>query len=158
METPRDSLDSIGYLTNLAARLFLRALERRSPGGVTGPMPVFLALHEGNALPQKELARIAAVEQPTMANTLGRMERDGLIVREADPRDRRSMLIRLTSTGLKNAEAAMVAAGRVNQLALGALAPAERTMFVAMLGRIIAVLEVDGQSGAATAVSSGKGS
>jgi DNA-binding MarR family transcriptional regulator len=144
METPRDSLDSIGYLTNLAARLFLRALERRSPGGVTGPMPVFLALHEGNALPQKELARIAAVEQPTMANTLGRMQRDGLISRMADPHDGRSTLIRLTSRGLANAEAAMVAAGKVNQLALSALEPVERLAFVDMLRRVIGVLGEDG--------------
>jgi DNA-binding MarR family transcriptional regulator len=144
METPRDSLDSIGYLTNLAARMFLRALERRSPGGVTGPMPVFLALHEGNALPQKELARIAAVEQPTMANTLGRMQRDGLISRMADPHDGRSSLIRLTSRGLANAEAAMVAAGKVNQLALSALEPVERLAFVDMLRRVIGVLGEDG--------------
>jgi DNA-binding MarR family transcriptional regulator len=121
MNPPRDSLDSIGYLTNLTARLFLRALERRSPGGVTGPMPVFLALHEGNALPQKELARVAAVEQPTMANTLVRMQRDGLITREPDPHDRRSTLIRLTAAGRENAELAMAAAGRVNHLALSAL-------------------------------------
>jgi DNA-binding MarR family transcriptional regulator len=145
MNPPRDSLDSIGYLTNLAARLFLRALERRSPGGVTGPMPVFLALHEGNALPQKELARVAAVEQPTMANTLVRMQRDGLITREPDPHDRRSTLIRLTDAGLENAELAMAAAGRVNRLALSALEPAERTAFVRMLGKVIGVLEADGK-------------
>lgn len=143
METPRDDLNSVGYLTNLTARMFLRALERRSPGGVAGPMPVFLALHEGNALPQKTLAQVAAVEQPTMANTLARMERDGLIVREPDRRDRRSTLIRLSGEGLARAELAIVAAGQVNALALGALQPAERLAFVDMLKRIIAALEAD---------------
>lgn len=141
MKLPRDDLNSVGYLTNLTARMFLRALERRSPGGVAGPMPVFLALHEGNALPQKELARIAVVEQPTMANTLDRMERDGLIVREPDPRDRRSSLIRLTAAGLARSETALSAAGEVNRLALSALQPSERMAFVGMLKRIIAILE-----------------
>ena len=35
---------SAGYLTNWAARLFARAIERRLAGGNSGPMPVFFAL------------------------------------------------------------------------------------------------------------------
>jgi len=66
MDMRRDSLTSIGYLTNLAGRLLVRALERRL-GSAAGPMPVFLALVDGKALAQKDLARLAAVEQPTMA-------------------------------------------------------------------------------------------
>ena len=94
MEIQRDTLGSIGYLTNLAGRLLVRALERRIPGGGAGPMPVFLALSDGKALPQKELARRAAVEQPTMAKMLARMERDGMLSGEPDPTDRRSTLLR----------------------------------------------------------------
>jgi DNA-binding MarR family transcriptional regulator len=143
MDSPRDTATSIGYLTNLAGRLLVRALERRM-GHTAGPMPVFLALNDGKALPQKELARFAAVEQPTMANTLARMERDGLIAGEPDPNDRRSTLLRLTPLGLERAEAAMLAAGKTNVLALSALKPAERPLFIDMLKRIIATLEADG--------------
>ncbi len=143
MEMQRDSLGSIGYLTNLAGRLLVRALERRLGSGA-GPMPVFLALVDGKALAQKDLARLAAVEQPTMANTLARMERDGLIARAPDPADRRSTLLRLTRAGQQRAESALAAAGEVNALALSALAPGERAQFIAMLQRVIATLEADG--------------
>jgi DNA-binding MarR family transcriptional regulator len=143
MNAPPDTLRSIGYLTNLAGRLLVRALERRIPGGSAGPMPVFLALSETEALPQKALAKLAAVEQPTMANTLARMQRDGLVVGTPDPNDRRSTLMSLTPLGRERAQAAMQAAGAVNALALGALTPAERPMFIDMLGRVIARLEGD---------------
>ena len=143
MDIPRDDLGSIGYLTNLAARLFLRALERRMPGGVVGPMPVFLALIDGGALPQKTLARLAAIEQPTMANTLARMQRDGLVTGTIDPNDRRSTLISLTPLGQEHAELALKAAGEVNALALAALTAGERELYLGALQRVIATLEAD---------------
>ena len=59
MEMQRDSLGSIGYLTNLAGRLLVRALERRLGSGA-GPMPVFLALVDGKALAQAHIAGIEA--------------------------------------------------------------------------------------------------
>ena len=134
---------SAGYMTNWAARLFLRALERRLGSGA-GPMPVYFALQDGSALPQKELARIAAVEQPTMAATLARMARDGLIRRTPDPDDRRSAMISLTAQGKRRADAALEAARAVNAAAMEALNPAERKQYFAILGKIVAALEADG--------------
>lgn len=134
---------SAGYLTNWAARLFARALEKRLGTG-SGPMPVFFALQGGRALTQKELAISATVEQPTMANTLNRMERDGLIVRAPDPNDRRSALVSLTPMGLERAEAAFRVAVEVNGIATDALQPEEREVFLSMMRRIVAALERDG--------------
>jgi DNA-binding MarR family transcriptional regulator len=134
---------SAGYLTNWAARLFVRAIERRLAGGNAGPMPVFLALIDGAVMTQKELATNAAVEQPTMANTLQRMERDGLVARLPHPDDRRSAQIALTPLGKQHAEIAMQAAAKVNGIGLGALTPAERPVYLDMVKRIIAALEKD---------------
>ena len=60
---------SAGYMTNWAARLFARAMDRRlkAIGMSSGQMPVLFALGDGGALPQKRLAELAALEQPTMA-------------------------------------------------------------------------------------------
>jgi len=135
---------SPGYLTNWAARLFARAIERRLEGGNSGPMPVFFALQDGREMTQKALARLAAVEQPTMANTLNRMERDGLVMRRPDPEDRRSALVSLTPLGRQRAAGAFAAAIEVNGLAMTALTPEERPVYYDMLARIIAVLERDG--------------
>ncbi|WP_055048530.1 MarR family winged helix-turn-helix transcriptional regulator [Devosia sp. A16] len=134
---------SAGYLTNWAARLFARAIERRLAGGNSGPMPVFFALQDGGAMTQKALAQLAAVEQPTMANTLGRMERDGLVLRTPDPNDRRSAQVSLTPLGLERARAAFASAIEVNSIATDALQPAERELFYDMLRRIIGALERD---------------
>lgn len=133
---------SAGYLTNWAARLFARALEQRLGSG-SGPMPVFFALQDGRAMTQKELAISATVEQPTMANTLNRMERDGLVVRTPDPNDRRSALVSLTPLGLERAEAAFRVALEVNGIATDVLKPEERPLFYDMMRRIVAALERD---------------
>jgi DNA-binding MarR family transcriptional regulator len=94
---------------------------------------------------QTALARWASVEQPTMANTLKRMERDGLIARSPDPADRRSALISLTRLGRQRASEALASAQEVNQLALSRLKASERESFVAMLRIVIATLEGDSQ-------------
>src|ERR1700730_12749653 len=113
---PLRSEASAGYMTNLAARLFARAIdERLRPLGVSsGQLPVFFALAGGGALRQTALAQAAAIEQPTMAATLSRMERDGLIQRRPDPSDRRSALIVLTAAALKKAKAVEDAVRSVN--------------------------------------------
>src|SRR3569623_105131 len=99
-------------------------------------MPVFLALIDGTACTQTELARIAAVEQPTMANTLARMDRDGLIARTPDPADRRRSLVSLNKHGKKRAAEAMEAALAVNEAAFAPLSAAERKSFFDLLHRV----------------------
>jgi DNA-binding MarR family transcriptional regulator len=135
--------ESAGYLVNWAGRLFVRAIEKRLAGGNAGPMPVFFALVGGGTLSQKALAAFAAVEQPTMANTLSRMERDGLIARTPDPSDKRSALVGLTKLGRQRAREAMDAAAEVNGIALGTLKPAEREQFFSLLRRVIESLGAD---------------
>lgn len=134
---------SAGYLTNWAARLFARELERQlAPSGIAPAyMPVIFALADGSALTQKELARRAAVEQPTMASTLNRMERDGMISRRQDPGDKRSALVALTPLALGHVETVERVVNAINALALEQLEPEERQQFLGLLRRVIGVLE-----------------
>lgn len=134
---------SLGYLTNWAARLFIRALERRLAGDSAGRMPIFFALQGGEAMTQTTLALHADVEQPTMANVLKRMERDGLILRTPDPSDGRSALVRLTELGEQRADAAFAAAIEINGVAGSALSAAELPVFLDMLRRVIATMGRD---------------
>jgi DNA-binding MarR family transcriptional regulator len=138
-----DRETSLGYMTNWAARLFVRAIERRLAGGNAGPMPVFLALQDGRAMTQTALAQEASVEQPTMANTLARMERDGLIERTPDPNDRRSALVSLTKVGRERAEQALASAIEVNAFAASGLSEAELATYLELVARIVATLEKD---------------
>jgi DNA-binding MarR family transcriptional regulator len=134
---------SAGYMTNWAARLFARELERQlAPSGIAPAyMPVLFALADGSSLTQKTLAQRAAVEQPSMAATLKRMERDALIIRRPDPADRRSALVALTPLALGKVATVSRVVNAINALALEPLAPAERRQFLDLLTRVIAMLE-----------------
>jgi len=145
MRIERDK--SAGYMTNWAARLFARAIDRRlKPLGLSpAHMPVMFALCDGAELSQKALAEAASIEQPTMAATLSRMERDGLVTRRPDPGDRRVMLFSLTDRARAKAEAVCAAAVEINRHALSALSPQERAAFLDMLARVAATLGADDQ-------------
>src|SRR5476649_2842428 len=96
--TDMDVLSTPGHLISLAARGFARLSEARlKPLGFgVGHLPVLVALRDGRASTQRDLARFAKIEQPPMAQMLARMERDGLVQRTPDPSDGRSRRVSLT--------------------------------------------------------------
>lgn len=89
-----------GRLLSTASRLvehaWLRALERL---GVTHAGLIVLHLLEAGPASQKELARRARVQNQTMSRTLDRLERDGHVLRVADPHDRRRHVVTRTDAG-----------------------------------------------------------
>lgn len=137
--------ESFGYLVNYCGRLFARALERRINryGLFPGQMPALLALWEREGISQAELCRIVQVEQPTMANTLNRMERDDLIRREPDPEDRRRMLIYLTDRARALEEPVTALAREANDAAGQNLSAEESREAMRLLNMVIANLERD---------------
>ncbi len=137
-----DRLGSVGYLTNWAARLLARTMdERLRPLGLSsGQLPVFFALAGGDELTQRDLARLAGIEQPTMAATLARMDRDGLVSRRPDPRDGRSALIRLTQEAMEKVPGVVGAVATVNGQALSGFGEGEADHLRSMLLRVTANL------------------
>lgn len=135
--------ESLGYLVNHLARLMARALHREisSHGVAPGQFPVLLTLWEEDGLTQAELHQRTQVEQATMANTLSRMERDGLVVRKADPADARRALVHLTARARGLQEVLVRSARRVNQVATAGLTPADRVRFLELLHTAISALE-----------------
>lgn len=142
--------ESAGYMTNRAARLFARAIDERlgALGLSSGHMPVLLTLADGSERSQKDLAAAAAVEQPTMAATLARMQRDGLVTRRRDPDDGRASLFALTAQIRARVGQVIAAAIEVNDRALAPLSADERRLYMDMLARIVAALdgEAEGES------------
>jgi MarR family transcriptional regulator for hemolysin len=120
-----------------------RALARRADaklrdiGISTSQFPVLVALKDGAKLTQKELAQLANVEQPSMAQLLSRMERDGLIRREADPNDGRSSLISLTDTATSLFSPVRTILTQGNQEALVGFNDSEVEQLVTLLHRLI---------------------
>jgi DNA-binding MarR family transcriptional regulator len=66
---------------SLTAEAVLVALDRVGPGRVG------------------DLAALAGVSQPTMTELLGRLDRDGLVARDAHPEDRRAVHVSISQQG-----------------------------------------------------------
>lgn len=134
--------NSAGYLANLMARLFAKGLQERitSLGIVTGQFPMLLELWERDGVTQRELLSRLDVEQATLANTLTRMERDGLITRTRHPTDARAQQIWLTSRAKAARDRAYEAAMEQNDLALSNLSEEEQVQFVGYMRRVVTAM------------------
>ncbi len=143
-----DRMSSAGYLLNYSARLFAELLRNRiAPLGIVpGQFPALLALWEKDGVTQKELLATLDIEQATLANTLTRMERDGLITRKEHPADARARTIHLTERGRFIRDSAYQAATQINQEALAGLSEAETKAFLDSLRRVIGRIKEDEKS------------
>ncbi|WP_244427178.1 MarR family winged helix-turn-helix transcriptional regulator [Methyloferula stellata] len=103
--------------------------------------PVLNMLRAGEKRSQKDLAQCAQIEQPSMAQLLARLERDGMIKRSPDPNDGRSSLISLTRKALAILPEIdeMVDAG--NDEAVAGMSEQEIKILIDLLQRLIANLE-----------------
>lgn len=134
---------SAGYLANHMARLFASGLQRRiQPLGLApAQFMVLLELWEEDDLTQRDLVARVEVEQATMANTLARMQRDGLIERRPCKDDKRARRICLTNHARSLRDPAIQAARGVNAGALSKLSTAEHAAFVQAMQTVIATLQ-----------------
>ncbi|WP_421857548.1 MarR family winged helix-turn-helix transcriptional regulator [Oricola sp.] len=130
---------SAGFLANHMARLFASGLQERISelGLAPAQFMALLELWDEDGLTQKDLVQRLDVEQATMANTLSRMQRDGLIVRRAHSEDRRAQRIFLTDKARAVRDDATQAARQQNERALQAFSEAERGQFLAFMQRAI---------------------
>lgn len=134
---------SLGYLMHWGARLLRRLADRRlkALGLSSAHLPVINALAKNEALSQKALAETAAIEQPTMAAMLTRMERDRLVERRADPDDKRSALFSLTPATRKKIPAIRLAVEDVNREALRSLPADQRRPFRRQLETMVRTID-----------------
>ena len=139
----RDVLATPGHLISLAARGFARLSEARlKPLGIgVGHLPAIVALKIGQVETQRDLARFVKVEQPSMAQMLVRMEREGLIRRTPNPDDGRSRRIELTESALARLPEACAVLFKGNSDALEGFTDEEAAQLVALLNRLIANLD-----------------
>jgi MarR family transcriptional regulator for hemolysin len=138
-----DVLPTPGHVIGLAARGFARLSEAtlKPLGFGVGHLPVLVALRDGHASAQRDLARFAKIEQPPMAQMLGRMERDGLIQRKPDPADGRSSRVSMTKAAKARLPGAIAVLLQGNREALRDFTVEEATQLVGLLTRLIANLD-----------------
>jgi MarR family transcriptional regulator, transcriptional regulator for hemolysin len=109
-----------------------------------GQLPVLHALKDGASRSQKDLACLAGVEQPTMAEMLARMERDGVIQREPNPKDRRGSLVSLTQRSRLRLPKARKELIQAEKEATAGFSTAEKEILLNLLKRVVGNVEGDG--------------
>jgi DNA-binding MarR family transcriptional regulator len=140
-----DRTASAAYLANLLAKAASRALQARADGAgfAPGQLPVLLELWNGDGLTQRELLDRLDIEQATMANTLARMQRDGLISRRRHPSDRRAQLVFLTQRGKALRDKAMTAASQTEDALFQGFRRFERELLLEYMRMLLANLGRD---------------
>jgi DNA-binding MarR family transcriptional regulator len=98
--TSRPSRDQVAARLRLALVRTARRLRQEAGAGLSPSQTAALSsIDRHGPLTPSELADHERVQRPTVARLLGRLEEDGLVVRAADPDDRRSSLITLSDEG-----------------------------------------------------------
>jgi len=123
--TDRLGQASLGYQIGLISRLLAQSLKKRNgkDGILPGQFPVAIELMANDGATQRELCERVRIDQSTMASTLKRMERNGVIERRACAHDGRQSTIHMTAKGRGLFEAAAQNAAEVNRIAFGSLGP-----------------------------------
>ncbi|MDX7950415.1 MarR family transcriptional regulator [Lichenihabitans sp. Uapishka_5] len=132
-----------GHYFSRIARALTRIgdVRLRPLGFATAQLPVLAALKDGKAMSQIELARWAKVEQPSMAQMLARMEREGMIERRPDPRDRRASLVSLTGQARARLPAGRAVLRQGNADMTRGLSSDDVATLVSLLQRVLANVE-----------------
>lgn len=122
-----DPNESLGFHCNLTVKAFLGAWEGRLKGtGVSPAQLVALAQLIGSGpLSQSELVKRLSITPATGVRLVDRMERDGWVVRQADPKDGRVKLVAPTKQAIAVWEKISQTGRKVLDRAYRGISPAE---------------------------------
>ncbi len=130
---------SIRRLQQIAVSLFM---EHTKKHGVT---PVqYAALEEifkSPGLDQRSLATAIRFDTSTIGGVIDRLEKRGLVTRNASPTDRRVRLLELTSEGEHVLAAMQPTVQRAQHAILAPLSETEQVLFIALTKKILAANE-----------------
>jgi len=136
-EAPRRAL-SIWLRLLKAHTLILREVRRDFGEAATLPQFEVLAQlqREPSGLTLVDLSRRLLVSAGNLTGIVARLERDGLVRREADPFDRRAFRVRLTPRGRSRVERLIPRHARLLSLLLADLSPRDQEELRSLLGRL----------------------
>ena len=130
--------------------------EKRGPHGIRpeggwpgGPMErphrererVLSLLDETEGVSQQKLSLILGIRPQSLSELLGKLEKDGLLLREKNPSDRRETLVSLTPEGKERAAAFEEERSRTTEAFLAPLTEEERETLGELLTKLIASRE-----------------
>ena len=115
-----------------------RIMDRRmaAAGLSLGRAKVLMRLAVHGPMNQATLAGLLGFAPRSVTETIDGLERDGLVTRTEDPRDRRARIVELTDAGRDAAEVATAVRSKIMDEVFGVLSPKERSQLVALLGTV----------------------
>src|SRR5260370_3893147 len=124
---PIDHQKILGLAVNTLGRNIVWSLSKRTArhGVLPGVYPIIAWLMQLPESTQAELSRLIGIEQPTMAITFRRMNRDSLIQRKPYPDHGRRSHVTLSAKGRKLSQIMRTAAYEVDKLAPDVLTAAQ---------------------------------
>ncbi len=130
----------IGFVTTSAIKTitkdFNRRLEKYGSTRIQW-IALYFLLTADKAMSQKELAALMNIQDPSIARLIDRMERDGLLHRIENPKDKRMKFLELTETGQLKAEALMPYGQEFSDLLLEDITDEEVEIFQKVLKKML---------------------
>ena len=100
---------------------------------------LLMMLHEQGPMAPKRLVRLLALTPPKLSMVMERLQQRGLILRQPDPADRRSVQVSLTPAGQSLARELMPVAREMEQDLLRRLTAAEHAQLISLLDKLAGI-------------------
>nr|WP_312984939.1 MarR family transcriptional regulator [Clostridioides sp.] len=131
--------ECIGFITNTTMKFvsedFNRRLEAKGSTRIQWIALYFLN-EENKSISQKELASLMNIKDSSVARLVDRMERDGLIKRVENPKDKRVKFLELTNNGRNKIEALLPEGKYFSDLLLEGITNEELLTFYKVLDKM----------------------
>jgi DNA-binding MarR family transcriptional regulator len=138
--------DGTGYVLERQAGHLLRRAHQRHTAifqrliGDSQLTPLQFAalvkLRDLGEVSQNQLGRLTAMDAATMQGVIKRLVARGLIVRRADPKDRRRLILNLSETGEAVIARAVENGAEITRATLAPLTPADQRTLLTLLAKI----------------------
>ncbi len=137
-----DRQSSFGWMINVIANQASKNFEAelKQHGLTVALWPTMMCLWEEEGVTQRDIAEKSKVENSTTTRTLDKLEKLGLVERQADPNSRRSFRIYLTDEGRALRETLLPIPVKVNKEALSSLDLNEQKEMIRLLQKMIAAV------------------
>ena len=128
--------EQIGYVLRRVTQRHLALFSEAIPEVTTTQFAVLARLSQMGPLSQNLLGRATAMDGATVKGVVDRLVRQGYVTTEADPADRRRLIVALTETGNALLDRSRAVALQVSDRTLAPLNGAERAYLMALLARL----------------------
>lgn len=133
-----DVTEQIGHLLRRAHQRASAVFQETLDDPAMTPMQLaaLMRLVDAGPVSQNQLGRETAMDPATIQGVIKRLEERGLILRRADPSDRRRTLLSASEAGRVLAQSLIPSAERVSARTLEPLSEPERRALIALLKKI----------------------